>query len=181
MDYTNSITRDYAIRYASKYPGTYSYDQIFAIYDQLYNNWKYVNDPNGFDYFARASETINVNLTGDCDDFAVLMAALITAIGGNTRVSLAYNATAGHAFTEVYIGKVSEGAPQAALQSINRHYRGLFYSLFGIRAIDTVWYRQDSGGGAWLNLDWWSKYPGGKYFDFTRCTIFYPLEDRYTQ
>jgi hypothetical protein len=181
MDYANPVTRDYAVNLASRSPGVFNYGQIFAIFDQLYSNWKYVNDPTGFEYFGKASETIKTNLSGDCDDFAILMAALVTAIGGDTRISLAYSVTTGHAFTEVYIGKVSDGAPTIALKAINEHYSGFFLSLFGLRLVDKVWYRQDSGGGAWLNLDWQSKYPGGQYFDYVRCTIFYPLQNRYTQ
>ena len=70
-----------------------------------------MRDPRGIDYFAYANETLKVGEkancvdVGDCDDFAILMSALIESIGGTTRVILAHNnSTGGHAFAEVYLG-----------------------------------------------------------------------------
>ena len=68
-------------------------------------NWKYVNDPKGFEYFSPASETIKLKLSGDCDDFAIVMAATLQAIGANTRVVMAYGEKSGHAYAEVNMGE----------------------------------------------------------------------------
>jgi hypothetical protein len=153
MDYTNPVTRDFAIKFASQSPGNYNYGQICCIFDYLYKNWKYVNDPRGFDYFASASETITSNLSGDCDDFAILIDSLISSIGGITRISLVYSNSSGHAFAEVYIGKVSDGVIQNALKNINSYYQDFFQKLFGVNAVTSIWYRTDSNNGVWLNLD----------------------------
>ena len=59
---------------------------------------------------------------------------------------------------------------------INSHYQSFFQSFFGISKVDYIHYTPDKSGGIWLNLDWNSQYPGGKYIDFTKRTIFYPME-----
>jgi hypothetical protein len=115
----NSVVHDEAVVLAAKYPGDHTIDQICEIYDYLKNGdssknrWSYVPDPRGVDYFSYANETIkngdkaNCVGAGDCDDFAILMSALVESVGGTTRVILAHNnTTGGHAFTEVNLGKL---------------------------------------------------------------------------
>ena len=174
IDVEDPITRNFALDLASKYPGKYNIDQVCNIYDNIYKNWRYVNDPRGHDYFSRASETITNNLTGDCDDFAILMAATIESIGGRTRINIAVNENTGeaHAFTEVYFND----DPEIILKSINSHYENFFQFLFGIPVVDKIHYTLGKPEGIWLNLDWNSKYPGGEYFNYTKRKIYYPLE-----
>src|SRR5690606_20205531 len=96
-------------------------DQIASIYEYLKNGddskrgWSYVPDPRGIDYFMYANETIKIGKevgcagAGDCDDFAILMAALVESVGGTTRIILAHNnTTGGHAYAEVYLGQIGE-------------------------------------------------------------------------
>ena len=104
----NPITRNFAVELASKSLGSYNVGQIAYIYDYIYKNWKYVSDPTGKEYFSKASETIENNLSGDCDDFAILLSSCIEAIGGNTRITFAQNSTGGHAYTEVRISQNEE-------------------------------------------------------------------------
>jgi hypothetical protein len=176
MDIDNPITRKFSLQLASAYPGEYNIDQICKIYNHIYKNWKYVNDPRGTDYLSKASQTIESNLTGDCDDFAILIATAIESIGGRTRISFASNASGGHAFTEVYFAD----DPQKLYDRINYHFQGLLEYIFDISKVKKINYRTDRVKGYWLNLDYTSKYPGGTYYDFTRCTIFYPKENYYT-
>lgn len=175
VDIDNQTTRNYAVQLAANYPGAYNIDQVCFIYDHLYKNWRYVNDPNGFEFFSKASNTIDISLSGDCDDFAIILSALVQSIGGRTRISLAYNAESGHAFTEVYFNE----DPQVILELVNSHYKDFFDELFGNSRVHQIYYRPDPDGGYWLNMDWTSKYPGGEYFDYTNCTVFYPLEGYY--
>lgn len=157
VDYTNPDTRDYAIQLAAWLcPGEYNICQICTIYDHLYKNWRYVNDPNGLEYFSPASRTIKANLAGDCDDYAVLMAAMIAAIGGSTRIIIAWNNDAGHAYAEVYMG--SEKDLEAHAEWIRNRYQSFF---------EPIHYHKGRSGDCWLNLDWWSKYPGGRFFEAT--------------
>lgn len=177
MDIENETTRIFALNLAAKYPGEYNIDQICSVYDELKNNWAYVNDPRGIEYVAKASTSIKAGLKGDCDDFAVLMATMIESIGGSARIVAAYNENTGHAYTEVFIGNADK--MNSCLEAINRHYTNFFEQAFGVSTVDRLNYHTDANGNAWLNLDWTSKYPGGKYFDATRRTFYYPRENMY--
>ena len=110
-----------AVLLAAKYPGDRTIDQISSIYSYLKNGadskngWSYVADTRGIDNFRYANETLEIGKetecvgAGDCDDFAILMSALIESIGGTTRIILARNnTTGGHAYTEVYLGNLNE-------------------------------------------------------------------------
>lgn len=175
VDVQNETTRNYAVNLASKFPGNYNIDQVCKIYDYVLKNWKYVNDPRGFEFFSSASNTIKTNLSGDCDDFAILIGALLQSVGGRVRISFATNSSGGHAFTEVYF----KDNPKNIKNAINKHYQDFFDKLLGVSKVDNINYRKDSDGGFWLNLDWTSKYPGGKYYDWNQCTIYYPFEKYY--
>ncbi len=88
-DYTNSTTRNYAVNLAAKSPGSYNIAQVCNIFKEILPKWKYVNDPKGSEFYALASSTISeTDLSGDCDDFAVLLYSLITSIGGTARINL---------------------------------------------------------------------------------------------
>jgi Transglutaminase-like enzymes, putative cysteine proteases len=174
MDIENPTTLEFSHALAAKFPGEYSIDQVCEIYAYLYKNWKYVSDPRGIDYFSKASFTIENNLTGDCDDFAILMATLIESIGGKTRINLAINSDTktGHAFTEVYF----QGNPEYLRERIDYHFQNIFQVLFNISSVKTIYYTPDGINGIWLNLDWSSKYPGGPYMNYIKRTIYYPME-----
>jgi hypothetical protein len=148
--------RDLAVKLASSNPGTYyrggsdaspgteGIKQIIAIHSYIAGDWKYVNDPLfvGRDYYSPADRTLAVGLAGDCDDFAILLASCIEAIGGRTRILGGSCNEGGHAWAEVYIGSST-----AWTETVNI-----------IRKINpnlSVGYI--SGGtseGYWLSLDW---------------------------
>jgi len=178
MDITDPITRGFALHLASAYPGEYNIDQVCKVYEYIYKNWKYVSDPRGMDYYSKASLTIKNNLSGDCDDFAILLATVIESIGGKTRISSAVDTTNAnaHAFAEVYF----EEDPKIIADRINYHFQNFFQKLFGISRIKGIYFTPDDKKGIWLNLDWNSKYPGGQYFEYSRRTIFYPMQNYYT-
>jgi len=171
VDISDNNTKDYASQLAAMYPGTYNVGQVANIFDYVVYNWKYVNDSRGKEDFRKASRTIKNNLTGDCDDFAILMAALIESIGGTTRISFAYNAQGeGHAFAEVLATDRKED-----IQLVNN----LINEVYGENSYD-INFSQDEAGKCWLNLDWFGepKHLGGKYFDFVKRTIYYPTESQ---
>lgn len=107
-DYKNQKVRNFAAQIAGKDPGNFNLAQICDLFDHLYQNWKYVNDPATTEYLAKASETIENNLNGDCDDFAVMLCSSILAVGGEARINYAWGEDGGHAFTEVNLGKTDE-------------------------------------------------------------------------
>ena len=154
MDYKTPITRDFAVKLIPKsHSGEYSIAQICDVWQYVNSRWTYVNDPNGFNYWSPASRTINLGLKGDCDDFAILITSLNTAIGGSSRTVI----VPGHAYPEVYIGNSKENV-QKIVDYISKRYN-----------CKTVFYHHetDSQGVTryWLNLDWSAKHPGGPFAD----------------
>ena len=173
IDYWDTKTRSFAI--SCIHPansGNYNVGQICDIWDVCApvgygGNWVYVNDPPGRVFESTpASDTISAGLRGDCDDFAVLLAASIEAIGGDTRFVTAYTETTGHAYTEVYAGQWGSGPLQQITNYICARY-----------GIDTVWYWVEDNGDAWLNLDWWEPHPGGRLYEGVRTHVIYPWDD----
>ncbi|MCB9252384.1 MAG: transglutaminase domain-containing protein [Flavobacteriales bacterium] len=162
-DFSNKDVRDFAIRIAGNSPGTYNLGQICDLFDQCFANWKYVNDPKGEDYIAAASETLINNYTGDCDDFAVLVCSSILAVGGEARISYAYKGKKGHAFTEVNLGTTP--------QEIVTEYLSTRYNLKVVQG------KKDKAGNWWINLDWFSGFPGGPYFNYTKGQRFYIIQN----
>lgn len=155
-DYTNSITKGFANLLASKSEGEFNIGQVCEIYHYLRGKWKYVNDPADNEYVAYASESIHNNhLSGDCDDFAVLMAACILSVGGNACINTADNGNSGHAFTEVEVSHFN-------LSEVDQCVRQYFdkYNIIP----DQLSYRRD-GSVIWMNLDWQTSYPGGVYWE----------------
>lgn len=153
IDYMNPKTRDFAANLAKRHPGAYSIEQVCDIYDHLIANWTYVSDPPE-ELFQEASYSIQIGLIGDCDDFAILMAACVQAIGGKARVVLAN----GHAWAEVHVEDLGE-----VRNVIGRRYGTV-----------SIHYHQDPEDGCWLNLDWWAEHPGGPFHKASEGLVVYP-------
>ncbi len=81
-------------------PGKEFYRQAKAIHDWIFSNIKYTLDNEGFERIAGPQYTL-AQRSGDCDDMAVLEAALLKAIGHPARfVAMAQEPDA---FCHVYI------------------------------------------------------------------------------
>ena len=170
----NPTVRHEALLLAGKHPGDYTIEQISAIYsylksgDGVKNGWSYVRDPRGVDYFNNASESLGAGKEigcsgiGDCDDFAILMAALVESIGGTTRIILARNnTTGGHAYAEVYLGNLNASNNQ--VDDIIHWLKQKFNTNKIYTHIDT------DTKDVWLNLDWGTDeegnvHPGGPFY-----------------
>lgn len=161
-DYKCPYTKQFANSLAGKSPGPFNAGQICEIFDYCFENWKYVNDPSGMDYLASASETISGNLAGDCDDFAILMASCMLAVGGDVCVNVGAGKQGCHAFTEVDIASIGKDNMLSAVRSR--------YSN-----VTNIATRRD-GEHLWLNLDWMGipQHPGGEYFDCSQFRETYP-------
>ena len=143
--------REVAVLGASQSPGPYHLRQAEILWEGTRKAWKYVNDPRGFEYFAKASETLFLP-GGDCDDFAILLVSLIEAIGGRTRIVIADGVLGDHAYVEVWIGSTIEQAKRE-LKTLEGHtYQDRRF-----------WYRTDKLG-YWANFDWFAEHTGGPYF-----------------
>lgn len=161
-DYDLPYTKSFANQLAGRSEGIFNPGQICEIFDYCYKKWRYVNDPNGHEYVARASETIASSLTGDCDDFAILMASCLLAVGADVCVNTGHNTGGGHAFTEVDISVFN---PSDVLNVIKERFDN-----FSINQLHT----RNANGKKWLNLDWQASYPGGPYYDCSTCWDAYP-------
>lgn len=148
-DFSSDNGRQKAIQLAGKNSGSFNIGQVCDIFDYCRGKWKYVNDPQNGNLVQKASFTISNNLTGDCDDFAVVMCSMILSVGSEARINYAYGDNGGHAFSELNIGNtdISE-------------YIGIRYSDAGNNGL---WTRTDVAGNKWLNLDWVAEQPGGPY------------------
>jgi len=177
VTFNNTDVRSTAGVIASEYPGGYNIDQISEIYKSVKGGWRYVSDPRGPDNFNSADLTLrngkeaNSMGMGDCDDFAILMSALIEAIGGTTRIIFAYGPTGGHAYTEVYLGEAGDPQVDEMIGWLKDEY-----DAEDIRKNVTY-----PVGEVWLNLDWWVNHPGGEVYGTPgteHCVIFIRNEDK---
>lgn len=157
VDYTNPKVRNFALKATTMHfqdvKGFREYRQTiqcFAVFAEVKKRWNYVNDPKGREYIASASESLQ-HFSGDCDDHAILMAALIRAIGGTPRIIH----TGGHLYPEMLIGN------KADLENVIYLIKEvLFKEESKGKEIN---YHIDERGQIWLNLDYTAKYPGGPF------------------
>ncbi|MFD1553312.1 hypothetical protein DNU06_06520 [Putridiphycobacter roseus] len=172
VDYLNPVVRNYAVNVANKH---FSEDRIlspslkwvhfFSIFKEVHEKWNYVYDPHNEDYYAKASETIEQlkfdnQFKGDCDDHAILMGAIIKAVGGEvrlvkTRVSRKDGSTVGHMYPEVKFGDVKE------LEAVVYLIKNIYFPAE--TKGKNINYYQDNKGFIWLNFDYNDNYPGGAY------------------
>ena len=175
IDYRDTTTINYARELVQKSnSGNYNLAQVCDIWEYIYKNWKYVNDPNGPDYYSPASNTVKNGLTGDCDDFAILISAMVESIGGTSRVVTATNDKGeGHAYAEVYVGESLDDVQKA------RDYICSRYSCDDTGNEISYSYNSDATGITryWLNLDWSAGHPGGQYTATNNKNPFYPAGD----
>jgi len=180
------MVHEVALLLVAKFPGDLTIDQICSIYSYMKNGegsvkgWSYARDPRGTDYFMYANQSLTIggkascSGVGDCDDFAILMSALVESIGGTTRIIFAQNKTmGGHAYVEVYLGNLSDQNNQ--VEDIISWLKQKFNTdkIYAHVITDTK--------GVWLNLDWGLDenriaHPGGPYFQGDRHIVVYNRE-----
>lgn len=157
LDPTEPTVRNTAVQLASRNEGTFRVEQVAAIWSYVREHWRYVNDPRGREYVATPKESINNNYAGDCDDFAVTLAAMVRAIGGESRVVFMEGARGGHAYAEVCV----QEQPTAVATKIAQFY-GRNWARYAQNR-EHIAYRSSPSCPVWLNLDWNANVPGGDY------------------
>lgn len=170
MDYQDPKTRDTAVRIAAEDQGPYKVEQVARLWTYARGRWRYVNDPKGSEYFAKASETIDNEWAGDCDDFAVVLASMITAIGGEARIVMMDGPEGGHAYVEACI----RDDPQEIRKRLAVHYRRTWDKYLGRQQVKELHFRPGEDCPVWLNLDWNAVVPGGKYQPEHWAVAIYP-------
>ncbi len=154
--------RNYAVKIGTKYFSDFidkhnrSLIQSFSIFKEINNNWVYVSDPVGEEYFAAASETISQEqidgkFNGDCDDHAILMAACLKFVGAEVRLVR----TTHHIYPELRVGTKDE---------LDKAIFLIRHKLFVKESKGkSVYYHVDQDGVIWLNFDYTGRAPGGKF------------------
>ncbi|UKN02533.1 hypothetical protein K6119_03235 [Paracrocinitomix mangrovi] len=179
IDYTNPEVRNYAASIAIKHFEDEAYFaknrkwvQFFSVFKEINGHWNYVYDPANEDYYAKASETIGQlkydgRFKGDCDDYSIMMAACIKAIGGEVRlvrttVKRKDGSVIGHLYPEVKFGSEEE------MERIVYLIKDIYFPEESKGK--PIHYFQDSKGFIWLNFDYNDDYPGGKYQSEVRAS-----------
>jgi hypothetical protein len=156
----DALTRNTAVKIAARTEGPFHVEQVAEIWNSVRGAWRYVNDPEGHEYFATATETIQNGYVGDCDDFATTLASMVIAIGGKARVVFMDGPGGGHAYAEACV----QGEPPKVAAALTKHYRTRWSRYLSGRPVPrTIAYRTSAECPIWLNLDWNSVVPGGAY------------------
>lgn len=161
----NEPVRDKGLDLVGNKSGAQRIDQICSIYDYMVGNWTFVSDWKGLDEFQYSNYTLKKGSQagssgkGDCDDFSILLSALIESIGGTPRIVFAYSPDGGHAYTEVYLGKESNRDVDRMLTWLRTTYN----------ANNVYIHANPENGDVWLNMDWWkdpggANHPGGPFY-----------------
>ncbi len=156
IEFENPRVRDFAIMATSKHftktrKGNYRVlIQCFAVFKEINSRWNYVSDPKNSEYIARASESTRY-LSGDCDDYSILMAACVRAIGGTPRLIH----TTGHMYPEILIGHKNK------LENVNYLIKKVLFPEESKGK--QLHYHIDEHDQIWLNLDYTDQYPGGNF------------------
>ncbi|WP_010251286.1 transglutaminase domain-containing protein [Myroides injenensis] len=157
IEYDNPSVRNFALlattKHFTKTKGYYENRRLIqsmAVFKEIRTRWNYVNDPKGREYIATASESL-IHFSGDCDDYSILMAAAIRAIGGTPRLIH----TKEHMYPEMLID--NKGDLEQAIYLIKEL---LFKEESKGKEIH---YHIDERGQIWLNLDYTARYPGGPF------------------
>lgn len=170
IDPTDPVTRNAAVQVAALDEGPFSVEQVARVWSHVRGQWRYVNDPRGDEYFAAASESIANGYVGDCDDFAIVLVAMLTAIGGDARLVMMDGPQGGHAYAEVCV----PGDSDEVRDRLARHYRRHRDRNLGRQSVRAVHYRPGHECPVWLNLDWNAGVPGGEYESERWAVAIYP-------
>ncbi len=93
--------------------GAYTIQKVCDVYEYVISSLEYIPDPvNGENQWTSPASCLSRG-GGDCEDYAVLFASLMEAVGGSARVII----TSSHAFNAVYIGEDT-----SSLSSIEERY-----------------------------------------------------------
>ena len=164
VDYTDSTVRDFAVRHSLIYFDNYypKYRQIcrqFSLIKYIKMNYRYVADPSAFDYFAPPQESLQL-MAGDCDDYSIMMASVLQAIGAKVRIIWAPK----HVYPELYCGN----------KATFEKYVNAIYTFFEQEIGDKqIYYRIDKNDDYWLNIDYTDVYPGSMYYSDEVLSIIY--------
>lgn len=156
MQHTHPKVRSFAVENSTRYFNDEYYRKFgkntryFSLFKQVRNNWKYVNDPLGMDYYSPPIESMGL-MAGDCDDYSILLASSVMAIGGEARIVI----TSSHMYTEVKVGTIDD------IDAISYAVRTLFPDEINGGKI----HFHETNGDLWMNFDYTAGHPGGPFLE----------------
>ncbi len=178
IDRGNDLVRDEGLRLIGNRSGPQRIDQICSIYDQVVENWTFASDWRGLEQFQYSNYTLRKGMEfgtygkGDCDDFSILLASLIEAVGGTPRIIFAHGQGGGHAYAEVYLGKRNDKDVSRMLAWLQQQYNA-----------EINYHVDQESNDVWLNMDWWkdvggANHPGGPFYQATEHIPIYIQGDQ---
>lgn len=163
IDVENPITQNFYNSLIANISNEPSIIKIAYIHNYLATKWNYMENSNN----KKASDVIQNNLTGNDNDFSILIASIIKNMGERYRIVVGHNNSEEHTYSEVYLSNDKE----KALALVNELME-FEQAQFGFDSQNITHYRVDGNGEYWLNLDNTSSYPGGTYYRSITDTIF---------
>jgi hypothetical protein len=113
----DSLSVEMATEFATVGLGsTYNTGKVCAIFDYVDSNIVYTDDPGDDLWFA--PEVCLSNKAGDCEDYSLLIAAMIHEAGGTSRMYL----TNDHAFAAIYVGNTTTSFSRVQ-REVSEYYR----------------------------------------------------------
>lgn len=110
-------------------------------------NWHYINDPPNRELFRPVRETIKTH-SGDCDDYAICLAACMKHCGACARIV----STRGHLYPQLYVGHPKDK------EKIEQAIRMMFPTARNRK----IHFSADADK-LWLNMDYSAPHPGGEF------------------
>ncbi|WP_209690400.1 transglutaminase-like domain-containing protein [Methanomicrobium sp. W14] len=169
IDPGSQTTKNYALSIRGiNSNGIVSIEEVCNIWDIVKGKWTYVQNPGGFGHFSPARDFIRHGMKGDCDDFAIVVASFIEAVGGKSRiVSTNTSEGDGHSYAEAYITNDSR-----KFDIMSKYILKMYKCNSAAYHID---HDKNNDPQYWLNLDWQSGHPGGEYCNSSGVlTAYYP-------
>lgn len=157
LEPANKLVREKAAKIISHYPGDYNIEQVCAIFDYVFQGWKYQSDTGGMEYFEKGSDAV-ATLTGDCADYSIAMISLIESIGWDGRIVCVSD----HTYPELFLGmNLSENDIIDISDKINNYFE---YST-ARKYSRKINFHRDDDRSFWLNLDYQENRPGCRYYE----------------
>lgn len=134
------------------------------IYEYVNQKWQYYDDPAGREYLAKPKETIENGYKGDCDDYAICLAALLKAIGLNVRLTSMIDDWSGHLYPSFLIDE--DFLRDYETEESQKFYCDVRYASYNDKDIQfkEEYDKHFDAYLYWLIMDWKDNYGGSNYY-----------------
>ncbi|MGQ9582021.1 MAG: transglutaminase-like domain-containing protein [Thermoplasmatota archaeon] len=166
LDPSDESVASKASELLSLHPGDYGLFHAVEAFEFVRREVKYVSDPEGSDDWAPPQETLRRG-EGDCEDQALLLSALVSAMGGTARLHI----EKGHIFASIFTGDDIEAAERALELYYNTDLRlAYFHDSYG------YWLPADTTSSIHLGALPLGGQPVPRGWDLTNTTYHYIID-----